>query len=291
MTTANTPRYWYEKALTGLLYIIPHHAISRLLFNLSRVENPQVSSRLIKFYTGLFSLNMKEAVVEDPLAYPSLNALFTRALKPEARPIADGQATLVSPADGVLSEFGDIENGQLIQAKGHHYSLDSLFAGETELAQRFTGGSFATVYLSPRDYHRVHMPLAGSLESMLYVPGRLFSVSLMTTRHIPNIFARNERVIAVFNTEFGLMAQVLVGAINVAAIETTWAGLVTPPQKKTHESTQYDNSLTFERGEEMGRFNMGSTVVLLTEKPLQVNSDIVTSGMNINLGEKIGVMQ
>jgi phosphatidylserine decarboxylase len=237
-----------------------------VVYRLVRIETPAIKNAIIRLYTTLFKLNMNEAVEPDPFAYPTMNALFTRALRPEARPLPDDESQLVSPADGVISEFGAIDNTLLIQAKGQYYSHDLLLGGNPDLSRPFNDGLFATVYLSPRDYHRVHMPFTGRLTDMIHVPGRLHSVSLMTTRHIPELFSRNERVVCLFDTDAGRMAVVLVGAINVAAIETVWAGLITPPAGKEIRHTHYDQPIELQRGDELGRFNMGSTVIVLMEK-------------------------
>ncbi len=262
-TTANP---LLEKLATGILFCLPQHWISRIVFRLTRIETPAIKNAIIRLYTWMFKLNMAEAAEPDPLGYPTMNALFTRALKPEARPLPEDETILVSPADGVVSEFGSIDNTLLLQAKGHWYSHDLLLGGHAELSRPFNDGLFATVYLSPRDYHRVHMPFSGRLTEMIYIPGRLHSVSLMTTRNIPEIFTRNERVVCLFDTDAGRMAVVLVGAINVAAIETVWAGLITPPPGKEAVLTRYDEPIELKRGDELGRFNMGSTVVVLMEK-------------------------
>ncbi|CAG0910962.1 unnamed protein product, partial [Cyprideis torosa] len=262
--------------------------ISRQLFALSRVEKPWLSQTLIRWYAKQFKVDVSQALETDLTRYPSLNAFFTRALKPEARPVDPTENAFVSPADGVLSETGPIDKKSLIQAKGSHYNLDELLGGHTELAAPFIDGDFATVYLSPRDYHRLHMPCDATLTEMIYVPGRLFSVSLMTTRHIPRIFTRNERVVCLFDTPHGRLGLVLVGAINVAAIETVWAGLITPPQKKTVTLTRYDEPTAFKCGAEMGRFNMGSTIVVLTEKDAVFWADTARPGTSVNMGQKLG---
>ncbi len=260
---ADRPPLW-AKLNNALFYVLPHHLLSRLGYFVSRIEIPWIKNLLIRGYLGLFDLNMAEAREPNPYAYPSLNALFTRALKPEARPIDPHPDALLSSADGILSEFGDIRAGRLLQAKGLDYAIDALLGGDRTLSEPFHTGQFHTLYLSPRDYHRVHMPLTGDLTDMIYVPGRLFSVSPMTTRSIPNLFTRNERVVAFFDTNHGRMALVLVGAINVAAIETVWAGLITPPPGKQTTRTHYAQPLRLQAGEEMGRFNMGSTVIVVT---------------------------
>ncbi len=274
-----------EQLATGIVFCLPQHWISRLVYRLMRIETPAVKNAIIRFYTTLFRLNMSEAVEPDPFAYPTMNALFTRALKAEARPLPDDDNILVSPADGVISEFGGIDNTLLLQAKGHHYSHDLLLGGIGKLSRPFNDGLFATVYLSPRDYHRVHMPFAGRLTDMIYVPGRLHSVSLMTTRTIPEIFTRNERVVCLFDTDAGRMAVVLVGAINVAAIETVWAGLITPPPGREMRHTRYEQPVELARGAELGRFNMGSTVIVLMEKDRFEWLDEISSYSAIRMGE------
>ena len=278
-----------ERLLTGVFYVLPHHLISRIVLFLSHSKNPWLSKLLIKLYTSIFPLNMSEAEESSQHAYASLNALFTRALRSEARPLADETFTLISPADGVLSEFGSLQGDQLLQAKGYHYSLQKLFADHSELANDFTDGEFATIYLSPRDYHRMHMPITGQLTDMIYIPGRLFSVSPMTTRNIPEIFTRNERLVCVFKTAAGKVALVLVGAINVAAIETVWAGLVTPPRGKVPQHTHYENGIVLKRGIEMGRFNMGSTIIVLTEKDRIQWLDGFTKPAKIQLGNGLAI--
>ncbi|MGO2131527.1 MAG: archaetidylserine decarboxylase [Halomonas sp.] len=249
-------------------YPIPHHLLSRLVGRLAECRQPWLKNLLTRAFIKRFKVDMSEALEPDPTAYVNFNDFFTRELKADARPISEG---LVSPADGTLSEFGAIEAGQLIQAKGHHFSAMALLGGDAEAAKRFQGGSFATVYLSPRDYHRVHMPLTGTLTEMIYVPGRLFSVNAATTRHVPNLFARNERLVCHFDTEHGPMALVLVGAMIVAAIETVWAGQVTPLSGEV-QRIRFDQPIRLEKGEEMGRFKLGSTVVMAFAQPVEFSN-------------------
>lgn len=278
----------FEKLLTRLFYILPHHLISRQLFFLSRIEKPWFSQPLIKWYSRQFKVDVSQAAETDLTKYKSLNAFFTRELRADARPLPEDQNAFVCPADGILSETGKINQKSLIQAKGSYYDLDQLLGGHSDLAAPFVDGDFATVYLSPKDYHRLHMPCGAELTEMIYVPGRLFSVSLMTTRHIPGIFTRNERVICLFDTPKGRMALILVGAINVAAIETVWAGLITPPTKNQITLSRYDNEKSFLMGEEMGRFNMGSTIVVLTEKEAVNWLESTQPGIKVQMGEKLG---
>jgi len=213
------------------LYPLPHHAISRVVLWLTRKESP-LTLPAIKRFAKLFNVDMQDAVEPDLAHYKTFNAFFTRALKPEARPIAEGNDEIACPADGTISAIGNIEAGRIYQAKNQDYSLAALLGGDEQAANRLQHGSFTTIYLSPRDYHRLHMPIDGELMSQLHVPGRLFSVGPHTVRTVNGLFTRNERVVAQFETDSGLMALVLVGAINVAAIETTWHGLITPPKGK-----------------------------------------------------------
>lgn len=246
---------------SGSLYFLPHHAISRVIFKLTRIESPLVP-KAITVFSNAFNVNLEEAVNPDPKNYKTFNEFFTRELKPDLRPITNSKIT--SPVDGTISQFGDIKDGQLLQAKGINYSLDQLLGDNQERSKHFKNGQFITIYLSPKDYHRIHMPCSGKLCEQTHVPGRLFSVANHTVKTIKGIFARNERVIATFDTKYGPMAMILVGAINVAAIETVWAGLITPPKGETITSKNYkDKEIKLEKGKEMGRFNMGSTVILL----------------------------
>jgi phosphatidylserine decarboxylase len=246
---------------SGSLYFLPHHAVSRSVFKLTRMKSNFVP-KAIELFSKAFDVNIEEAINSDPKSYHTFNDFFTRALKPELRPIASNK--LISPVDGTISQFGKIENGLLLQAKGISYTLDSLVGGNKERANRYQNGQFITIYLSPRDYHRIHMPCSGRLTEQTHIPGRLFSVAKHTVNTIKGIFARNERVIASFDTDYGPMAMILVGAINVAAIETVWAGLITPPKGESITSKNYRaKDISLEKGEEMGRFNMGSTVILL----------------------------
>lgn len=276
----------YLKSLP--FYFIPHHFISWLMFHLARIENTAIKNLLIKIYTSLHHVNMHDAEQADPLAYKNLNAFFTRSLKKQARPFAKGDRTLLCPVDGTVSQAQDIKNGRVFQAKGKDYSLLELVGGIKELAQPFEIGKFATLYLSPKDYHRIHMPLAGKLTDMVYVPGRLFSVAPHTVKVIPRLFARNERLVCKFDTEAGPMIMVLVGAVNVSAIDTVWAGSVTPPSKNKIIHTRYTKGeVELEKGAEMGRFNLGSTVVMLVGENVTLDKTIQT-GNSIKLGEALG---
>ena len=250
------------------LYPLPHHLISRIVNHATRWRARWWKNALIRWFVGAYGVDMSQALEEDPTAYQHFNAFFTRPLKADSRPLPDSDDAVCCPADGAISEFGRIDGERIFQAKGKHYSLMELLGGSAERAESFRGGEFLTVYLSPSDYHRVHMPRGGTLREMVHVPGRLFSVAPHTVKTIPNLFARNERVVTIFDTADGPMALVLVGAINVASIETVWSGVVTPPMGRQIREWSYADSEAprLQRGEEMGRFNMGSTVIVLFGK-------------------------
>ena len=273
---------------TYSLYPLPHHLLSRLVLWATRQES-RATPAAIRWFARKFDVDMKDAVEEELGSYTSFNRFFTRALKPEARPIDQQANSICSPADGRISAIGEITDGQIYQAKGRDYSLDVLIGGDQSAAQRLANGGFATIYLSPRDYHRLHMPVAGTLLSQTHIPGRLFSVGPHTVRALPNLFARNERVIAQFETEAGLMALVLVGAINVAAIETVWHGLVTPPQRRSMSTVNYpdEQAVNLAKGDEMGRFNMGSTIIVLMENPVAWRVDM-QAGDAVRMGQFLG---
>ncbi len=271
------------------LYILPHHLISRGVFKLTRIRSPLVP-KAIRWFSKVFKVNLDEAISSEPQAYATFNEFFTRPLKPELRPLTAENNSLASPVDGAVSQFGPISAGRIVQAKNHDYSVLELLGGKQQYADWFSNGQFMTIYLSPRDYHRIHMPLDGELLKQVYVPGRLFSVAGHTARTIPRLFARNERVVALFDTDFGKMAMVLVGAINVAAIETVWDGLVTPPNGKTITEKSYNDlnePMTYQKGEEMGRFNMGSTVIILLEQSAQFLPEKSKPEAVVKLGEKL----
>jgi phosphatidylserine decarboxylase len=234
---------------------------------LAAAEAGKLTTWLINVFIKHFNVNMDEALYENASDYATFNAFFTRQLKPEARPINAEPEILCHAVDGTLSQFGDIVKDSIIQAKGHNYSLTTLLGGNPDIAEPFKNGKFATVYLSPRDYHRIHMPIDGTLTDMIYIPGELFSVNPLTAENVPGLFARNERVVALFDTQVGKMAMVLVGATIVASIETVWAGTVSPPTGKNVQHWRYgkDEAVTLAKGEEMGRFKLGSTIVACFE--------------------------
>nr|WP_206769215.1 archaetidylserine decarboxylase [Pseudoalteromonas sp. bablab_jr004] len=245
---------------------MPKHFISRMVGKLAAAKAGGLTTALIKLFIKQYKIDMSEAKYPDPAHYKTFNEFFTRPLKEGIRPLAEESDMIAHPVDGAISQLGDVVDGQIIQAKGHDYSLQALLGGKEEDTAPFLGGKFATIYLAPKDYHRIHMPVDGTLSKMIYVPGDLFSVNPLTAQNVPNLFARNERVVAIFETEIGPLAMVLVGATIVASIETIWAGTVTPPAGKDVFSWNYptkgDNAITLKKGEEMGRFKLGSTVIL-----------------------------
>lgn len=253
-----------DTAFIILQYLLPQHLLSRLVGKLAECRLPWLKNLLIRRFITQYKVDMSEAVESAPEAYANFNAFFTRALKDGARPIAD--APVVCPADGAISQLGEVNRGRIFQAKGQDYSLQTLLGDDKALTAEFDGGSFATIYLSPRDYHRVHMPVDGTLRSMTYVPGKLFSVNTTTAENVRSLFARNERAICVFDTEFGPMAMILVGAMIVAGIETVWDGQVAPPPRQLTTRSYPQEAPTLKKGEEMGRFKLGSTVILLFGK-------------------------
>lgn len=272
-------------------YLLPHYLLSRLAGCIAECRLPWFKNAFTGWFAHRYQVDMREAQVEDLTAYEHFNAFFTRALKDGARPLADSADAVLCPADGAISQIGPIEHGRLFQAKGHDFSLTALLGGDAERAAPFMGGQFATVYLSPRDYHRVHMPLTGTLREMVYIPGRLFSVNQTTAENVPGLFARNERVACLFDTERGPMAVVLVGAMIVASIETVWAGLVTPPRREL-KTQRYDAAarapITLDKGAEMGRFKLGSTaIVLFGPEQVQWSSEL-TAGSSVRMGQQLG---
>ena len=267
---------------SGSLYFLPHHAVSRVVFKLTRIKSRFVP-KAITLFSNAFKVNLNEALNPDPKSYATFNEFFTRELMAGARPIAETKIT--SPVDGTISQFGRVVDGEIVQAKGVNYSLTQLLGGNQDRTDKFKNGQFITIYLSPRDYHRIHMPCAGTLVEHTHIPGRLFSVAKHTVNTIKGIFARNERVVAMFDTEYGPMAMVLVGAINVAAIETVWAGLITPPKGETITSKNYSSkNISLDKGEEMGRFNMGSTVILVFAEGAPELKSELSADQSLQLG-------
>lgn len=278
----------YLKALPQYLY--PHHPLSRIMHALARCRCPLLKNPFTRWFVGRFGIDVSEAEQPDPLAYPHFNGFFTRALRDGARPIEGGEGVMSSPVDGTVSQLGPIRGGEIFQAKGKSFDLTTLLGGDEARAAPFRDGSFSTIYLSPKDYHRIHMPLAGRLTEMVHVPGRLFSVNPATTRVVPGLFARNERVAALFDTEAGPMAVVMVGAIFVGSIETVWAGEVTPPAGAGVRAWRYEGeeSLELARGAELGRFNMGSTVILLFGRERMAWDEVIAPERPLRMGERLG---
>ncbi|GAA6150944.1 archaetidylserine decarboxylase [Pseudoteredinibacter isoporae] len=279
-----------DKLFIVFQYIVPQHLLSRLMGKIANSQRKWLKDPFTRWFVDRFGIDMSEAAEEDPCAYASFNDFFTRALKEGARPIDEGEDSIVFPADGAISQLGDIQHGRIFQAKGQSYSTLELLGGANELAAEFNDGKFATVYLSPKDYHRVHMPLAGKLRSMIHVPGDLFSVNETTAENVPRLFARNERVVCVFDTELGPMAVVLVGAMIVASIETVWAGQITPQLRQIIRKN-YDqllDDIELEKGEEMGRFKLGSTAIVLFGKGVMDWNDELQAGSPTVMGQRMG---
>jgi phosphatidylserine decarboxylase len=269
-------------------YLLPQHRLSRLVLAATRVRTAWFKNWTIRCFLKFYRVDMTEAVESDPYRYGSFNEFFTRALKPGARSIASDAAAIASPVDGCISEAGTIDRDRLLQAKGRHYRLTELL-GAQPWASRFEGGSFATIYLAPFNYHRVHMPLRGKLQETLYVPGRLFSVNAATAQHVPGLFARNERILTLFDSGAGQFALVLVGALNVGSMATVWAGDITPAARRVVTRVPGPPA-TLEKGAELGRFNMGSTVILLFEPGRVRWHPQVRAGSAVRLGQSLGVI-
>ena len=254
-----------DKIKITLQYLMPKHIISRLVGKLAAAKAGWLTTKLISLFIKAYDINMAEAKLKNADDFKTFNDFFTRELDDGARSINNDDQALCYPVDGKISQQGDIIDGQLIQAKGFNYSLTTLLGGDEQTSAPFEGGTFSCIYLAPKDYHRIHMPMAGTLREMIYVPGDLFSVNPLTANNVPNLFARNERVVTIFDTEYGSMAMVLVGATIVASIETVWAGTITPPAGKDIFRWQYPatgiDAIKLAKGQEMGRFKLGSTVV------------------------------
>ena len=265
-------------------YLLPKQAITAFAGIVAGARAGKITTAIIRWFVGRYQVNMQEAAEPNIAAYSSFNEFFTRALRADARPIA--KADFICPVDGAISQFGDIESNQIFQAKGHYYSTEALLAGDQKLADYFIDGKFATLYLSPKDYHRIHMPCAGRLKKMTYVPGSLFSVNPVTAEGVPGLFARNERVICEFESQHGKFALILVGATIVGSIETVWHGVINPPRSGNIRPWEYaDRAINLQQGKEMGRFLLGSTVVFLYPKDaLAFNTDW-RAGKTVKLGE------
>ena len=277
-----------DKLFAALQYAIPQHALSRAAGWLANTSISWIKDPFTSWFVKRYDVNMSEAVEENPLAYKNFNDFFTRELKEGARQICTEAKAIACPADGAISQLGDIEYGRIFQAKGQDYSLEELLGGNAERAHDFVGGKFATVYLSPKDYHRVHMPLTGTLRSMVHVPGDLFSVNEATANEVPRLFSRNERVVTIFDTEAGPMAVVLVGAMIVASIETVWAGQVTPVARSIREWHYPQAATELEKGDEIGRFKLGSTAIVLFGPDVMNWEAGFSAGSPTLMGEKMG---
>ena len=276
-----------DRAFALLQELLPQHMMSRTMHRLARSTQPVLRKSLIRAVLRAYPMiDLREAAEPDPFAYPSFNAFFTRALRPDARPLAGSERDVVSPVDGTLSQSGAIRDGQLLQAKGMHYTVDALLADESAAA-RYAGGGYACIYLAPYNYHRIHMPLAGRLTATRYAPGQLFSVNAGTARVIPGLFARNERVVCEFDTALGPMAMVLVGALFVGSIETVYAGEINPPAARGGQVANLADGIgrEFAKGQEIGRFNMGSTVVLLLGHGSTRFAEGLGAGRTVRMGQ------
>jgi phosphatidylserine decarboxylase len=277
---------WRASLFIWFQHALPQHGLSRLVLRATRVRSAWFKNALIRGFLRLFNVDMSEAAESDPYRFASFNEFFTRVLKDGARPIAADADAIACPVDGCVSEAGTIDGARLLQAKGRHYGLNELLAAQP-WASYFEGGSFATIYLAPFNYHRIHMPLRGQLLETVYVPGRLFSVNAVTARHVPNLFARNERVLTLFDTAYGRFALVLVGALNVGSMATVWAGDITPAARRAVTKIPAPPT-TLEKGAELGRFNMGSTVILLFEPNRARWNPALQAGHVVRLGESLG---
>lgn len=256
-----------DQLFAALQRCLPTRALSALMYRLAEIDNPGFKNRFINTFMRGYPIDLAEAERETVEEYRHFNDFFTRALKHGARPMPEKPDLLISPVDGRISQLGQIRDGRIFQAKGRDYTAAELLA-DAELAKTFDGGSFATIYLAPHNYHRVHIPFGGRLRSWAYVPGRLFSVNPATARAMPRLFSRNERMVAIFDTAFGPMAVVMVGALFVGGVETVWGGRLTPPHSRASTAFHHqpDGTVALARGDELGRFHMGSTVVLLAPK-------------------------
>lgn len=268
-------------------YVAPQHALSKACGKVADCKIPSVKNRVIRQFISHYHVNMDEALRSSPEDYADFNDFFTRELKATARPNQAGRYAIASPVDGTVSQAGKIEYGRIFQAKGHSFSLIDLLGGETPRANPFMGGEFTTIYLAPKDYHRIHMPCYGELKEMVYIPGKLFSVNPLTTKYVPGLFARNERVVCIFETTFGPMALIMIGAMVVASIATVWSGLVAPEGKHIRRFNYSPGEVCLNQGDEAARFLLGSTVVLLFPEHQITFNKLVKAGNPMRLGNNI----
>jgi phosphatidylserine decarboxylase len=278
-----------DRLFAALQYVLPQHALSRLIYAATRSRAPWIKESILRIFLKGYRVNMQEAQQSDPFAFATFNEFFTRALRPDARPVAPGSDVIVSPVDGTVSQCAPIRNDLLIQAKGRDYTVLELLGGDHEAAEAYRNGSFACIYLAPYNYHRIHMPCDGVARRNLYVPGALFSVNAATARAVPRLFARNERLVCDFDTPVGRMAVVLVGALFVGSIETVHCGEVNPPprRRKSPERIAAGIGRRFAKGDELGRFNMGSTVVLLFQNGRATFDPSLATGSTLRMGQAI----
>lgn len=269
-------------------YLFPQHGVSIAAGKLAEVKISWIKNQFIRQFAKAYGIDMSNAIEPELTKYPTFNAFFTRAIDLKSRPIDSKTNAMCSPVDGAISQFGEITQGRIVQAKKHHYTTSELLGGDEDKAAQFNEGQFCTIYLAPKDYHRIHMPCDGKLTAMTHVPGKLFSVNPLTANNVPNLFARNERVISYFDTEFGPLAMVAVGATIVGSVETVWHGTVTPPSSKIIQSWDYsDKPVTIKKGDEMGRFKLGSTVILLMQKSNWQWPESIQPGTDIRLGSQL----
>jgi len=273
-------------------YALPHHSLSWVMRRLARSQWYPLKTFMIEQAIRRFAIDMSEADPQDQAAYASFNDFFTRALRPGIRPLDERPNVIASPCDGTVTQIGQIRNGRMLQAKGRDFSLLELLGGDREWTRAFDDGVFANIYLSPRDYHRVHMPRDGTLHRAVHIPGRLFSVNAITNRQVARLYARNERIACLFDTDAGPMAVVMVGAIFVSAMQTQWGGLTGPSRRmEVFDFGPPGLSVRLQRGEEMGRFNMGSTVLVLFAPGRARWSTRINPGSRVRMGQRIGVVK